>query len=103
MVVIPSKLTDIEFEAGPLSLIESMSRKKICVVSNSVGFASLVNEKNSVLFKSNDQDNLYKKIIYVLNLDKDEKKEIENNAYEYSKNFKFTKISKKTEDFLFNL
>ena len=103
LVVIPSKLTDIEFEAGPLSLIESMSRKKICVVSNSVGFASLVNEKNSVLFKSNDQDNLYKKIIYVLNLDTDKKKEIENNAYEYSKNFKFTKISKKTEDFLFNL
>ena len=103
VVVIPSKVTDLEFEAGPLSLIESMSRKKICVVSDSVGFASYMNKKNSVMFKSNDQESLYEKIFYVLNLDKEKRKEIENLAYELSTNFKFSKISKKTEDFLFNL
>ena len=38
LVVVPSKITRTEFEAGPLTLIESMARQKICIVSDSVGF-----------------------------------------------------------------
>ena len=49
-ILIPSRLTKYEYEAGPLSLVESMSRKKICIVSDSVGFIDFANTDKFINF-----------------------------------------------------
>lgn len=102
-IIIPSRLTKYEYEAGPLSLVESMSRKKICIVSNSVGFIDFANMKNSLIFESDSSLDLYNKILEGASLSKKEIKYIETEAYKTSLEFKFEKISNKTENFLFQL
>lgn len=100
-IIIPSRLTKYEYEAGPLSLIESMSRKKICIVSNSVGFIDIVNIRNSLIFENDDSLDLYYKILEGIGLPKIESEKIKTEAYETSLKFQFEKISQKTENFLF--
>ena len=102
-IIIPSRLTKYEYEAVPLSLVESMSRKKICIVSNSVGFIDFANMKNSLIFESDSSLDLYNKILEGASLSKKEIKYIETEAYRTSLEFKFEKISNKTENFLFQL
>ena len=100
-IIIPSRLTKYEYEAGPLSLVESMSRKKICIVSNSVGFIDFANMKNSLIFENDSSLDLYNKILEGASLSKQKIKNIEGEAYKTSLEFKFEKISKNTENFLF--
>ena len=80
-----------------------MSRKKICIVSNSVGFIDFANMKNSLIFESDSSLDLYNKILEGASLSKKEIKYIETEAYRTSLEFKFEKISNKTENFLFQL
>jgi len=100
-VIIPSKITKNEYEAGPLSLVEAMARKKICIVSNSIGFIDFINKENAIIFESNSIDDLLNKMIEALSLSNKKRKIIENEAYKLSENFKYRIISKKTEEFLF--
>ena len=100
-ILIPSRLTKYEYEAGPLSLIESMSRKKICIVSDSVGFIDFVNTTNSLIFENDNSLDLYDKILEGSSLSTTQIKNIKTAAYETSLKFKFDEISKKTENYLF--
>ena len=101
-VVVPSKITKTEFEAGPLTLIESMARQKICIVSDSVGFIEYLNEENSLVFRSNDVDHLCEVILKAIEIPDEDKNNICLNAKNLSLQFKYSSISKNTEDFIFN-
>ncbi len=100
-IIIPSKVTKSEYEAGPLSLLESMSRKKICILSNSIGFIEHASSENSLIFDSNDSRDLFNKILIAISLSETEKKKLKSNAYKTSLYFKYNNISKLTEEFLF--
>ena len=101
-VVVPSKITKTEFEAGPLTLIESMARQKIGIVSDSVGFIEYLNEENSLVFRSNDVDHLCEVILKAIEIPDEDKNNICLNAKNLSLQFKYSSISKNTEDFIFN-
>lgn len=100
-VIVPSKITKSEYEAGPLTLIEAMARKKICIVSNSIGFSSYLDESNCVLFESNNAEDLYEKILFASKLSGDLSRQIRNNSLKTAKEFKFENISKKVQNYLF--
>ena len=100
-VIIPSKITKNEYEAGPLSLIETMARKKVCIVSNSIGFIDFINKDSAIIFKSNNVDDLLSKMLDAISLTEKKRTEIGNEAFKISENFKYKIISKKTEEFLF--
>ena len=100
-VIIPSKITKNEYEAGPLSLVEAMARKKVCIVSNSIGFIDFINNDNAIIFKSNDVDDLFNKMLEAMSLTEKKRTEIGNEAFKISEDFKYKIVSKKTEEFLF--
>lgn len=100
-VIIPSKITKNEYEAGPLSLVEAMARKKVCIVSNSIGFIDFINNDNAIIFKSNNVDDLLSKMLDALSLTEEKRTEIGNEAFKISEDFKYKILSKKTEEFLF--
>ena len=102
LVVVPSKITRTEFEAGPLTLIESMARQKICIVSDSVGFIEYLNKDNSLVFRSNDVEDLFKIILKAISLSDEDRESICLNAGNLSLKFKYSSISKNTENFIFN-
>jgi len=102
LVVVPSKITRTEFEAGPLTLIESMARQKICIVSDSVGFIEYLNKDNSLVFRSNDVEDLFKIILKAISLSDEDRESICLNAENLSLKFKYSSISKNTENFIFN-
>ena len=102
LVVVPSKITRTEFEAGPLTLIESMARQKICIVSDSVGFIEYLNKDNSLVFRSNDVEDLFKIILKAISLSDEDRESICFNAENLSLKFKYSSISKNTENFIFN-
>ena len=35
-----------------------MARKKVCIVSNSIGFIDFINKDSAIIFKSNNVDDL---------------------------------------------
>ena len=100
-VVVPSKITKTEFEAGPLTLIESIARQKM-YCSDSVGFIEYLNEENSLVFRSNDVDHLCEVILKAIEIPDEDKNNICLNAKNLSLQFKYSSISKNTEDFVFN-
>jgi len=101
LVVVPSLESKLEFEAGPLSVIESMSRKRLCLVSDSVGFYEYTNNKNSLIFSSGNQESLENMLSKSLNLNQDEYKSKVNEAFKTSLEFDFNKISEKYFNFFF--
>ena len=100
-IIVPSKITKNEYEAGPLSLVEAMARKKVCIVSNSIGFIDFINDESAIIFESNNADDLFNKMLEALSLNEKKRTEIGNKAFKISENFKYRIISKKTEEFLF--
>ena len=100
-IIVPSKITKNEYEAGPLSLVEAMARKKVCIVSNSIGFIDFINDESAIIFESNSADDLFNKMLEALSLNEKKRTEIGNKAFKISENFKYRIISKKTEEFLF--
>ena len=102
LVVVPSKITRTEFEAGPLTLIESMARQKICIVSDSVGFIEYLNKDNSLVFRSNDVEDLFKIILKAISLSDEDRESICLNAGNLSLKFKYSSFQKNTENFIFN-
>jgi len=101
LVIIPSVDTGFEFEAGPLTIVESMARKRLCLVSNSVGFISYLDASTALIFNSGHQQSLTKGIETFLNLDNESHLNMLSKAYRLSEEFKFKEISKKYNDFLF--
>ena len=101
LVFIPSLESKNQFEAGPLSLMESLARQKVCIVSNSVGFIDYLNNSNSIIFKSGNVDSLTSSILKFVDLNDDEKRLLQTNGSKVSENFNFSKISYEQEVFLF--
>ena len=79
-----------------------MARQKICIVSDSVGFIEYLNEENSLVFRSNDVDHLCEVILKAIEIPDEDKNNICLNAKNLSLQFKYSSISKNTEDFIFN-
>ena len=102
LVIVPSVDTGYEFEAGPLTIIESMARKRLCLVSNSVGFISYLDVSNALIFNSGNQQSLKKGIETFLNLDNESHLNMLNKAYKLSEEFKFKEIATKHNNFLFS-
>jgi glycosyltransferase involved in cell wall biosynthesis len=55
---IPSLISKDRLEGGPLTVIEAMSQKSICIVSDSIGFINYLNDKNCIIFKSGNIESL---------------------------------------------
>ena len=102
LVIVPSIDTGYEFEAGPLTIIESMARKKICLVSDSVGFISYLDKSNAIIFNSGNRHSLTKGIETYLNLDKKTYMDMLSNAYKLSEEFRFEEVATKHKNFLFS-
>lgn len=103
VIVVPSIETKFEFEAGPLSFLEGMARKKICLVSSSVGFVEHCSNNNSIIFESGNSSDLFKKLIQIKYLSIEERAKIKENAFITAQKFTYKKISKKVENFLFSV
>lgn len=101
LTFIPSIDSHKRLEGGPLTLIEAMSQRNICIVSDSIGFVEYCNNKNSLVFDSGNVESMYKKLIQYTEMSKTEKEDMRNFAYEDSKFFKFKNIGKIHSDFLF--
>ena len=100
-VIVPSIETKYEFEAGPLSVIEAMARKKICIISDSVGFMSYLNNESAIIFPSGSEEALYSSILKFNKMDDLEKSKILKASEQIVEYFKFRNISKEHYDFLF--
>lgn len=101
LVIVPSIDTGYEYEAGPLTIMESMARRRLCLVSDSVGFISYLDVSTALIFKSGNQQSLTKSIEDFLNLDNESHLNMLTNAYKLSKQFEFKEIAAKHNDFLF--
>ena len=102
LVVIPSKVTPTEVEAGPLTLIEAMARGKVCIASDSIGFSQYLSNSNALIFKSNSAEELYQALLRGIELGPEMKKKLSKNSKTTSLNFRYSIISSNTEKFLFN-
>lgn len=103
VVFIPSKQTKTTMEGGPLTLIEAMSQRKICICSDSVGYSEHIHDGvNGILFKSGDIESLYQSIKKYLNMNDNEKSNMKQKAFETSLLFKRDNITKELYSFFFS-
>ena len=98
---IPSLISKDRLEGGPLTVVEAMSQKCICIVSDSIGFINYLNDKNCIIFKSGDIESLHKAIVKYMKMSNPEKQKMGENALETAKYFKFKNIAKIHNEFLF--
>ena len=99
---IPSLISNDRLEGGPLTLIEAMSQKSICIVSDSVGFSNYLNDKNCILFKSGNLESLYKATIQYLEMNNNVRIKMGEEAYKTAEFFKFKNIARIHNNFLFS-
>ena len=99
---IPSLISNDRLEGGPLTLIEAMSQKSICIVSDSVGFSSYLNDENCILFESGNLESLYKATIRYLEMNENERNKMGEEAYKTAEFFKFINIARIHNNFLFS-
>ena len=103
VVFITSKQTKTIMEGGPLTLIEAMSQKKICICSDSVGYSEHIHDGvNGILFQSGDIESLYQSIKKYLNMNDNEKSDMKQKAFETSLLFKRDNITKELYNFFFS-
>jgi len=100
-VIIPSIETEYEFEAGPLSAIESMARKKICIVSDTIGFMSYIDSKSAIIFSSGSEDSLTSSISKFLDMNNKDRSDMILESAKIVEIFNFKNISKEHNDYLF--
>lgn len=98
---ITSKQSKSRLEGGPLTLVEAMALEKICIVSDSVGFAYYLNNDNSLVFQSGSVNSLFEKLIEFKSMSEQDKDRLSKNAYETAKYFSFDNIAKLHNDFFF--
>jgi len=102
IVVIPSMTFSNHIEGGPLTLIEAMASSRIALVSDSIGFVDYCTDmKNCFLFKSNSSEDLFRKMLNILNLNLNEANKISENAKKMAESFSIEKISKQIVQHLF--
>ena len=99
---VTSKISNQRLEGGPLTLIEAMAQKNICIVSDSIGFKKYLNNNNCILFESGNSKSLLKAIDFYTKMTKDEREDMGNEAYITSEFFKFQNIAGIHNDFLFS-
>lgn len=93
--IIPSIL-----EGFGMTIIEAMACKSCVISSKTAGGNKLVNHKNSgLLFDIGDIEDLSKQIIDLIE-DKNKRKYLSNNAFEYVKRYEIENISKKWDRIL---
>ncbi len=102
LVIVPSLETKYEFEAGPLTIIESMARKRICLVSDSVGFMSYIDNSSALIFESGSLTALVSSLEKFLKMENKERKNIITNSLKIVDYFNYGNISKIHSDFLFD-
>lgn len=100
LFIVPSRKTKTQLEGGPLTLIEAMATRGVCLVSDSIGFISYCNENNSIIFESDNVESLSSKIIEYLKMDENKIRTLKKNAYETSQFFRFSNIGKLHYEFL---
>ena len=66
LIIVPSIETKYEFEAGPLTIVEAMARKRLCLISDSVGFISYFDSASCLVFQSGNLKSLYDELINFL-------------------------------------
>ena len=94
----------IKLWKGPLTLIEAMSQKLVCICSDSIGYAEhIVDGYNGLIFKSGSSKSLVNAIERYLDLSEDDIELITNNALKTSKKFKRDKITSEIYDYFFNI
>ena len=102
LVIIPSIETDFQFEAGPLSIIEAMARKRLCLVSDSVGFIKYLSPEMCLIFNSGNSNSLTKQLFKFRDLSEEEYISKINSGFNLSQNFNFKNISQSHFNFLFS-
>ncbi len=103
VIFITSKQTKTIMEGGPLTLIEAMSQKKICICSDSVGYSEhIIDGENGILFNSGDAESLYQSIKKYLNLNDYERSKMKQKAFETSLRFKRENITEELYNYFFS-
>lgn len=89
------------FDAGPMTVVEAMMMKKLCIVSNLCGVSSFISDcKNGFVYPGENLEELYKRIILVIS-DKDSLTKIAEKGREtYESNFTKEAIDKKYQQLL---
>jgi glycosyltransferase involved in cell wall biosynthesis len=87
-LVLPSR-----FESFGLVILEAFACSKPVIASRVGGIPEIVNEKNGILFKAEDVNELAKAIIKIMKMDDDEYKNMCNEAYLTAEKFDIERIS----------
>lgn len=100
LIIVPSIETKYEFEAGPLTIVEAMARKRLCLISDSVGFISYFDSASCLVFQSGNLKSLYDELINFFNISDENYLDMTISAFEIIKEFKFENISNYHSKFL---
>ena len=84
----------IENESFGIILIEGMASKNVVLASDISGYNELITNKNGILFKNNDVNDLSNKLTLLIEND-NLRFDLEKNGYEFSKNYKWEYVAKK--------
>ena len=84
----------VENESFGIILIEAMASKNVVLASNIPGYRELINNKNGILFKNKDSDDLSNKLTLLIEND-NLRFNLEKNGFEFSRNYKWKYITKK--------
>ena len=101
LFVVPSIYKKTQLEGGPLTLIEAMASKTLCLVSDSIGFITHCNENNSIIFRSGDIEDLELKLNQFTEMDREKLNKIKDEGFKTANYFKFLNIGKLHSEFLF--
>tara|TARA_A100001011_G_C14283423_1_gene832547 strand:+ start:334 stop:1539 length:1206 start_codon:yes stop_codon:yes gene_type:complete len=101
LFVVPSIYKKTQLEGGPLTLIEAMASKTLCLVSDSIGFITHCNENNSIIFRSGDIEDLELKLNQFTEMDREKLNKIRDEGFKTANYFKFLNIGKLHSEFLF--
>ena len=71
-----------------------MASKNVVLASDISGYKELITNKNGILFRNNDVNDLLNKLTLLIEID-NLRFNLEKNGYEFSKNYKWEYVAKK--------
>ena len=77
-----------------------MARKRLCLISDSVGFISYFDSASCLVFQSGNLKSLYDELINFFNISDEKYLDMTISAFEIIKEFKFENISNYHSKFL---
>ena len=101
LFVVPSIYKKTQLEGGPLTLMEAMASRTLCLVSDSIGFITHCNENNSIIFKSGDIEDLELKLNQFTEMEGEKLNQMKEEGFITANYFKFLNIGKLHSEFLF--